>query len=63
MTDLTDRMEQLRLQRLAHLADLKDSTTAMRLVAAEAHRSGLSAYRIAKLLGVTNRTVYLWLKR
>ncbi len=62
MNDLTARMEELRLQRLAHLADLNDNTTAMRFVAAEAHRSGLTAYRIAKLLGLTNRTVYLWLK-
>jgi transposase len=55
-------METLRLERLERLADLDRNTIAMRLIAVTAQTAGLSAYRIAIMLGVTNRTVYRWLK-
>ena len=63
MGNLVERMEQLRVERVEALAELGRNTTEMRSVAVKAQAAGQSAYRIAKLLGVTTRTVYLWLKR
>jgi hypothetical protein len=61
MSDLMERMEQLRAERIVRVAELNKNTIGMRLIAVEAEGAGHSAYRIAKLLGVTTRTVYLWL--
>lgn len=63
MENLTKRMERLRSERVTRLAELHKNTIAMRLISEEAQREGLSPYRIAKLLGVTNRTIYMWAKR
>ncbi len=63
MSDLSQRMERLREDRIDELAALNKNTIQMRLVAIEAQAAGESAYRIAKLLGVTHRTVSLWLKK
>lgn len=59
--NIVDQMEQLRIDRVIRLAELNRNTHEMRAVAAKAHEAGQSGYRIAKLLGVTTRTVYLWL--
>lgn len=63
MNDLIERMEQSRTERITRVRLLNQNTIQMRLLANQAHRDGLSGYRIAKLLGVTTRTVYLWLGR
>lgn len=60
---LFDRMEQLRIERITRVRLLDQNTIGMRLIAVEAKAAGQTAYRIAKLLGVTTRTVYLWLKK
>lgn len=59
---LLERMEQLRAERIVRVTELNKNTIGMRLIAVEAQAAGHSAYRISKLLGVTTRTVYLWLK-
>lgn len=63
MKDINERMEELRVDRVTRLAALETNTIAMRTAAAQAHKDGQTGYRIAKLLGVTTRTVYLWLNR
>lgn len=62
MADMVELMEQLRTERVSCLEQLEENTRAMQAIAAEADRVGHSGYRIAQLLGVTNRTVYMWLK-
>ena len=62
MSDLIDRMEQLRRDRLKALAQLNKNTIRMRLVVVEAQAAGQGTREIAKLLGVTHRTVYAWLR-
>ena len=62
MTNLLERMEQARAERIIRVTELNRNTIEMRLLAADAQDAGYSPYRIAKLLGVTTRTVYLWLK-
>lgn len=62
MADLVERMEQLRVERVAALTELDKIISEMQVVAAKADRAGHSGYRIAKLLGITHRTVYMWLK-
>lgn len=62
-TDLTNRMEQLREDRIDKLAALNKNTIRMRLIALEARHADVGAYAIAKLLGVTTRTVYAWLRK
>jgi hypothetical protein len=62
VSKLTERMEASRTDRLFCLAQLNKNTIEMRLLAADAYDAGLSVPKIAESLGVTHRTVYLWLK-
>jgi hypothetical protein len=62
MADLVERMEQLRADRVKALAQVNKNTIRMRLVAVEAQAAGQGTRVIAKLLGVTTRTVYAWLR-
>jgi hypothetical protein len=62
MDDVIERLEAAGDARLVHLTELSKNTIQMRLLAAEARDAGLGVLRIAGLLGVTHRTVYLWLK-
>lgn len=63
VSDRDDMMRNLSEDRDEALAHLNKNTIRMRLAAIEAEANGYSAYRIAKLLGVTHRTVSLWLKK
>lgn len=62
MNELYDRMEMLRSQRAACQKKLNQNTIAVRLIVVEAHAAGHGTREIAKLLGVTTRTVYAWLR-
>lgn len=62
IVELFERMEQLQAARKVCVSELNKNTAEMRLIAVAGAAAGQSAYRIAKLLGVTTRTVYLWLK-
>lgn len=59
---LIERMEQLRADRVKALAQVNKNTIRMRLIAVEAQAAGQGTRVIAKLLGVTTRTVYAWLR-
>jgi transposase-like protein len=62
MNDLNKRLQAARDARLVSLRELDKTTIEMRLLAAEARAAGLGVLKIARLLGVTHRTVYLWLR-
>lgn len=62
MNGLYDRMEKLRAERAACQNKLHKNTIAVRLIVVEAHAAGHGTREIAKLLGVTTRTVYAWLR-
>jgi transposase len=53
-------LNRLAEERIAILRELKKNTIGMRHAAAEAQNLGWNAPTIAKHLGVTKRTVYLW---
>jgi len=55
-------LKRLAEERNTVLRELNKNTIAMRHAAAEAKRFGWKAPTIAKHLGVTKRTVYLWNK-
>jgi len=63
MNELLGHMKTLGNERVVCVAQLNKNTIQMRQVALLAKRNGQSAYAIAKLLGVTPRTVSLWLKK
>jgi hypothetical protein len=62
MDDVIERLEAAGDARLVYLTELTKNTIEMRLLAAEARDAGLGVLKIASLLGVTHRTVYLWLR-
>ena len=62
MDNLNNEMERVRENRKNITKHLHKNTIEMRLLAAEARAAGLGVLKIAESLGVTHRTVYLWLK-
>lgn len=62
MGELLERMAHLRSGRQTQRMILAKNTIAMRLIVVEAQAAGLGTRQIAKLLGITTRTVYYWLK-
>ncbi len=59
---MEETLRRLAEERESILKQLERNTTIMKLAAYDANQKGFRAPTLAKLLGVTKRTVYLWLK-
>lgn len=59
---MDDTLKRLAEQRESILHELHRNTSLMKQAVWAAHERGYRAPTLAKLLGVTKRTVYLWLR-
>lgn len=61
VSDVLARMKALRLEREGELAALAGINAQARAIVTEAYYAGHGSREIAKIMGVTTRTVYAWL--